>query len=435
MHASPFIATLLAGILTIALAACGGGDGGGTDTPTDPGISIQPVDQSMGVVAITPQPAEQMLTSGGTAGTDSSVSVGGTAGTDSSVSVGGTAGTDSSVSVGGTAGTDSSVSVGGTAGTGTGTGTSVSVGGTADTGTSSTTSSTTSSVFGTAAATAGAIASSNAPPAVNVTVAPTLTTQPTAQTITAGQSATFSVAATGTSPNYQWKRNGSDISGATSSSYTTPAMSIAGSGVVYSVEVSNSAGTVTSTNATLTVNKSSNTPSYSLVTNASGGSYDKSECVNDSSTGFVWEGKTASGIRAESSRYTNYDSTSRPQKNYVNFYGVNPTQEELEASTNSIGYVKIVNDMALCGFTDWRMPTKEELQGITDSSKFVEDYPAIVVFDATWLINTGNTKYWTSSPDYDQPSSAYIVEFYDGYYYTDWGRHDTFSVRLVRGIQ
>ncbi len=46
-------------------------------------------------------------------------------------------------------------------------------------------------------------------------VAPTITTQPANQTVAAGQTATFSVVATGTAPlTYQWQKNGSAISGA-----------------------------------------------------------------------------------------------------------------------------------------------------------------------------------------------------------------------------
>ena len=86
-------------------------------------------------------------------------------------------------------------------------------------------------------------------------VVPTITTQPTAQTVTAGQPATFSVVATGTAPlSYQWKKGSNNIAGATSSSYTTPATAIGDSGAVFTVVVSNSAGTVTSSNAALTVN-------------------------------------------------------------------------------------------------------------------------------------------------------------------------------------
>src|SRR5258705_4271263 len=86
-------------------------------------------------------------------------------------------------------------------------------------------------------------------------VAPTITTQPTNQTVTAGQTATFTVIATGTAPlAYQWQKNSVNITGATAASYTTPSMTTADSGSTFAVAVSNTAGTVTSHAATLTVN-------------------------------------------------------------------------------------------------------------------------------------------------------------------------------------
>ena len=91
---------------------------------------------------------------------------------------------------------------------------------------------------------------------------PYITTQPTNQTVTVGQTATFSVAASGTAPlSYQWQKNGSNISGATSSSYTTPATTASDNGATFKVAVSNSAGSATSNTATLTVNAASGPPS------------------------------------------------------------------------------------------------------------------------------------------------------------------------------
>jgi hypothetical protein len=110
---------------------------------------------------------------------------------------------------------------------------------------------------------AGSATSNNATLTVNAaSVAPSITSQPANQTVTTGQTASFSVTATGTAPlSYQWKKNGANISGAMSSSYTTPVTTTADSGSIFSVVVTNSAGTATSNNATLTVNAASVAPS------------------------------------------------------------------------------------------------------------------------------------------------------------------------------
>ena len=85
--------------------------------------------------------------------------------------------------------------------------------------------------------------------------APSITTQPANATVNAGQTATFSVVATGTSPlSYQWQKNGANISGATGATYVTPAAVSGDSGAKFVVTVSNSVGSVTSSAATLTVN-------------------------------------------------------------------------------------------------------------------------------------------------------------------------------------
>jgi len=104
--------------------------------------------------------------------------------------------------------------------------------------------------------TAGTVTSSAATLTVNpAPVAPTITTQPVNQTVTAGQTATFTVVAAGTAPlSYQWQKNSVNIAGATSASYTTPVTTTSDSGSGFTVVVSNTAGTVTSTAATLTVN-------------------------------------------------------------------------------------------------------------------------------------------------------------------------------------
>ena len=109
-------------------------------------------------------------------------------------------------------------------------------------------------------------ATNPAPPVV-----PSISTQPASQTVTAGQTATFTVVATGTAPlSYQWQKNGTAITGATSATYTTPATTSADNGAQFVVVVSNVAGNVTSNAATLTVNAAGTMPQFGHVFIAEG---------------------------------------------------------------------------------------------------------------------------------------------------------------------
>jgi hypothetical protein len=92
--------------------------------------------------------------------------------------------------------------------------------------------------------------------------APRITTQPANETVTVGQAATFTVVASGTpAPTYQWQRNGANIGSATAASYVTPPTAAGDSGSTFDVIVSNTAGSVTSSTATLTVNPVTTPPS------------------------------------------------------------------------------------------------------------------------------------------------------------------------------
>ncbi|MCX8521711.1 MAG: immunoglobulin domain-containing protein, partial [Rhodoferax sp.] len=232
-----------------------------------------------------------------------------------------------------------------------------------------------------------------------------ITTQPTALSVVAPATATFTVTAAGTGPlTYQWQKNGSDIADATSNSYTTPATSI-GDDAVFKVVVSNSVGTVISSNAGLSVFGTK----FSRVSKPDGTQYGKDECVKDNITGLFWEGKTASGDRNKSETYTNYDAS-------------NADETDINAASNSIGYAKSVNAASgLCGFTDWRLPTKVELEGIVV-------YKPAPTIDSDWFINTQSAGYWTST---SHGTYKYAVNFLSSGIISDI-RSYGYYVRLVR---
>ena len=82
---------------------------------------------------------------------------------------------------------------------------------------------------------------------------PAITSQPANVTVNVGQTATFSVSVHRHRPCLPMAAERDQYRGATSASYTTPATVAGDNGAQFSVVVGNSAGSVTSSNAVLTV--------------------------------------------------------------------------------------------------------------------------------------------------------------------------------------
>ncbi len=81
-----------------------------------------------------------------------------------------------------------------------------------------------------------------------------ITSNPVDTTVQEGQTAAFSVTAGGTAPiSYQWRRNGTDIAGAVSATYTTPPTTASDDGALFTCRVSNASGSEVSAAARLTV--------------------------------------------------------------------------------------------------------------------------------------------------------------------------------------
>jgi len=160
---------------------------------------------------------------------------------------------------------------------------------------------------------AGVAGTQNSGPSAS---APSITAQPTAQTVIGGQSATFSVAATGTAPlSYQWNKNGAAVSGATSSSYTTPATTSSDNGAQFAVVVSNAAGSITSNSATLTVNAGPVAPSITTQPTSQTVTAGQAATFTVTATGtaplgYQWDKNGAAIPGATSSGYTTPATTS-----------------------------------------------------------------------------------------------------------------------------
>jgi hypothetical protein len=159
--------------------------------------------------------------------------------------------------------------------------------------------------------TAGTATSNAATLTVNAApVAPAITTQPANQTVTAGQTATFTVVASGTAPlSYQWQKNGANIAGATSFSYTTPATTSFDNGAQLTALVSNTVGSVTSNAASLTVNAAPVAPSITTQPASQAVTAGQTATFNVAATGtaplsYQWRKNGVAISGATSSAYT-----------------------------------------------------------------------------------------------------------------------------------
>ena len=148
-------------------------------------------------------------------------------------------------------------------------------------------------------------------------VAPTITTQPQSQSVTAGGTATFTVVASGTAPlNYQWSKNGTAVTGATSAGYTTPATVSGDNGSKFSVQVRNTAGSQISNAAILTVNTAASpiavsvTPKRAAVTTSQTTQFNATVTGDSQNLGTTWAvdgaagGNSTTGAISNSGLYT-----------------------------------------------------------------------------------------------------------------------------------
>lgn len=114
---------------------------------------------------------------------------------------------------------------------------------------------------------------------------PQIGTQPADQLVSVGETATFQISAYGGNPlSYQWRKNGTNIPGATSPSYTTPPTSLSDNNATFLCVVSDTTGaSVTSDSATLTVTNNK-PPNPSITLPVTGSHYRAGDVIHFAGT-------------------------------------------------------------------------------------------------------------------------------------------------------
>lgn len=132
-------------------------------------------------------------------------------------------------------------------------------------------------------------------------------------------------------------------------------------------------------------------------------------CVLDNRTELMWEVKSGIGngyVNDADYVYSWFKS------NDIDFSGHGVTDNGgicVDSSNcDTEKFITMMNDLAWCGYSNWRLPTRLELQSIVNYSQIV---PAI---ETAFFPYTQNDYYWTADIDIDDLDSAWMINFLYG---------------------
>jgi hypothetical protein len=152
-------------------------------------------------------------------------------------------------------------------------------------------------------------------------------------------------------------------------------------------------------------------------------------CVHDNQTGLTWEIKSSLGsVNDWISTYSWYEPDS----------GLNGGAPGAQNGGNCVGlscdtysYINIINAMNLCGYSDWRLPSREEFNsllnygfGVGTNWRHDTDYFPDIVNDVS--------SYWTSTTVAELPPKVWVSSGLVSHYWDTLEKNAIAHIRLVR---
>ena len=171
-------------------------------------------------------------------------------------------------------------------------------------------------------------------------------------------------------------------------------------------------------------------------------------CVLDNVTALLWEVKTDDGgLHDKDDIYSWYNTDSSSNGGFAGYaeasdedernvcYGYNSAESDTFCNTEA--FVNRVNTAGLCGFSDWRLPRREELRSIVDYSRSKPPSTFSSTgrnIDTDYFPNTIDSGYWSSTATVTIKEYAHGIYFTHGFDYVMDSKYPQY-VRLVRDNQ
>ncbi len=151
-------------------------------------------------------------------------------------------------------------------------------------------------------------------------------------------------------------------------------------------------------------------------------------CVLDTATQLLWQVKSSdTGLNSAANTYSWFNPDEAHGE--LDYRGVEDGGVCVDSACDIWNYVNAVNDDGLCGYHDWRMPTKDEMFSISDLRR-AENPPTMNV---GFFPDAKAAEYWTGNDYSFQFDAAWTWNFQHGHDRVDWKKEAKF-VRLVRGV-
>jgi hypothetical protein len=160
-------------------------------------------------------------------------------------------------------------------------------------------------------------------------------------------------------------------------------------------------------------------------------------CVLDSISGLLWENKKNPNesspieLHGADDIFTWYSGNIKANGGHIGDWNsefakcIGYKNDQPETFCNINAFVDRVNNEGLCGFTDWRVPTRQELESIINYGR------AMPSINEDYFPYTKSEYYWSQSPSAENNKTAWVINFRLGHSETQL-RSNPQRVRLVR---